>query len=221
VSAPGADVGAWEAAYQRFESAEEETAKFTERVIKLGAQGWPRDAHIAEIFCGRGNGLRALGQLGFHRLEGVDLSPRLLLHCPPEFKCHEADCRQLPFADASLDIVIVQGGLHHLAMLPDDLERVLAEAARVLQADGRIVIVEPWLTPFLWFVHGLCHLRIARRLSRKIDALAVMIEHERATYERWLAQPELILGLLHRVFREDHCSFSRGKFWFTGRKRNS
>jgi hypothetical protein len=31
-----------------------------------------------ELLCGRGNGLEALAQLGFLRIEGVDLSPRLL-----------------------------------------------------------------------------------------------------------------------------------------------
>ena len=67
----------WEAAYLRFETEEEEIVKFTRRLLRLGARQWPRDAEIVEFFCGRENGLIALQRLGFTRLEGVDLAPRL------------------------------------------------------------------------------------------------------------------------------------------------
>jgi ubiquinone/menaquinone biosynthesis C-methylase UbiE len=82
--------------------------------------------------------------------------------------------------------VIVQGGLHHLKTLPDDLQQTLSEAARVLRDNGVFVVVEPWLTTFLAFVHTVCRSRIARRVSLKIDALATMIDYERETYEQWL-----------------------------------
>ena len=68
----------WEAAYLRFETPEQEIQKFMKRLRKLGADDWPRDCEIVELFCGRGNGLHALERMGFRRLEGVDLSPRLL-----------------------------------------------------------------------------------------------------------------------------------------------
>src|SRR6266567_7238750 len=68
----------WEAAYLRFETPEQEIHKFIARLKRLRARQWPRDAEIVELFCGRGNGLIALQLLGFTRLEGVDLSPRLL-----------------------------------------------------------------------------------------------------------------------------------------------
>ena len=106
-----------------------------------------------ELFCGRGNGLHALEQLGFTRLEGVDLSGRLLAQYRGKAKCYEADCRKLPFADRSKDILIVQGGLHHLPDLPEDLEKTLAEMHRVVRKNGRLVIVEPWRTPFLTVAH--------------------------------------------------------------------
>lgn len=215
---PAASVAAWEAAYLRFETPAEEIAKFTRRLKKLGADDWPRDAEIVELFCGRGNGLRALAQLGFTQLEGVDLSPRLLAEAPRGFPCREADSRRLPLAAASKDFVIIQDGLHHLAQLPDDLNRTLAEAARVLRAGGRIVIVEPWLTPFLKFVHAVCRVPLARRCWPKLDALAVMIEHERATYDQWLAQPRLILNVLDRHFTTEHCAARCGKLWFRGSK---
>jgi len=46
--------------------------------MALGADAWPRRAQIVELFCGRGNGLRALERLGFRELAGIDLSPTLV-----------------------------------------------------------------------------------------------------------------------------------------------
>src|ERR1700681_3167479 len=82
----------WEAAYLRFETPEQEIQKFIKRLRKLGAREWQRDSEIVELFCGRGNGLHALERLGFSRLEGVDLSPRLLAKYRGNAKCYEADC---------------------------------------------------------------------------------------------------------------------------------
>jgi ubiquinone/menaquinone biosynthesis C-methylase UbiE len=143
----------WGVAYLRFESPEEEIRKFVRRLTRLGAPQWPRDAEIVELFCGRGNGLLALQQLGFTRPEGVDLSPRLLAQFKASAECTVADCRRLPSADRSKDVLIVQGGLHHLPALPDDLDQTFSEMQRVLRTNGRVMFVEPWRTPFLTFVH--------------------------------------------------------------------
>jgi ubiquinone/menaquinone biosynthesis C-methylase UbiE len=207
----------WEAAYQRFEIPEQELKKFTERLQNLGAAGWPRDAEIVELFCGRGNGLHALQRLGFTRLEGVDLSPNLLGQYRGDAKCTVADCRQLPFADCSKEVLIVQGGLHHLPTLPGDLDQTFQEMRRVLRKDGRVVLVEPWLTPFLRIAHLACRNTVARRLSTKVDALAVMIEHERRTYEQWLSQPEMILKLVRKYFSAEQENIAWGKWSFVGR----
>ncbi|MBI3877896.1 MAG: class I SAM-dependent methyltransferase [Verrucomicrobia bacterium] len=210
---------AWEQAYLRFETPEEEIAKFTQRLRLLGAGSWPRSAEVVEIFCGRGNGLVALERLGFTRLEGVDLSPPLLAPYKGSARTVAADCRKLPFADRSRDILIVQGGLHHLPKLPDDLEQTVAEAARVLRDGGRFMVIEPWDTPFLRFVHGVMRIKIARKLWDKLDALAVMTEHEATTYFQWLGQPEVVLAALRQRFDQEHCSFRWGKIRFVGKKK--
>jgi ubiquinone/menaquinone biosynthesis C-methylase UbiE len=206
----------WEAAYLGFETPEEEIQKFTRRLLKLGAGDWDREAEIVELFCGRGNGLHALRRLGFTRVEGVDLSARLLAQYLGDAKCCVSDCRKLPFADRSKDVLIVQGGLHHLPTLPEDLDQTLKEMQRVLRRDGRIVLVEPWLTPFLKFAHLLCANAIARRLSRKLDALATMIQYERRTYEQWLGHPDLILQLVRRYFVPKQEAIEWGKWSFVG-----
>jgi len=209
----------WEAAYLRFESPEEEIRKFLKRLTRLGAPQWPRDAEIVELFCGRGNGLIALQRLGFTRLEGVDLSPRLVAQYRGPAKCIVSDCRQLPFADRSKEVLIVQGGLHHLPALPEDLRQTFAEMQRVLRKDGRAVFVEPWLTPFLKFVHTVSENPLARRISNKMDALATMIQFERRTYEQWLGQPELIKNIARAHFLPVHESFAWGKWNFIGTPR--
>lgn len=209
----------WEAAYLRFETPEEEIRKFTDRLRRLGVSQWPRETNVVEFFCGRGNGLHALERLGFRNIEGVDLSPRLLAEYRGAARCYAGDCRELPFADKSKDAAIVQGGLHHLPVLPDDLERVFAELKRVLWPNGRVVFVEPWLTPFLRFVHLVTENMLARRLSVKLDALATMIDYERQTYENWLGRPREISQLARRYFQPEHESFSWGKWNFVGRPR--
>ena len=209
----------WEQAYLRFESPEQEIRKFIGRLRFMNATKWPRNAKIVELFCGRGSGLMALHQLGFSEVEGIDLSPSLAAAYAGPGKILVGDCRQLPFENASKDILIVQGGLHHLPVLPDDLDRVLDEGARVLSKDGLLVVVEPWATLFLSMTHALSRSRTIRMLSPKVDALATMIHYERKTYEQWLSHPGPILDSLGKSFRIERCHFRWGKIYFAGRKR--
>ena len=209
----------WEEAYLRFESPEKEIRKFIGRLKFMGAMKWPRNARIVELFCGRGSGLRALHQLGFREVEGIDLSPSLAAEYAGPGKILVGDCRRLPFEKASKDILIVQGGLHHLPALPGDLDQTLSEAERVLTDDGLLVVVEPWATLFLSVSHALCRIRTIRILSPKIDALARMIHYERKTYEQWLSHPGLILDSLRKIFGVERCHFRWGKIYFAGRKR--
>ena len=210
----------WEDAYRRFETPEEERQKFLRRLGVLGASSWSRSSTVVELFCGRGNGLRALEALGFRNLEGVDLSATLLAQYSGSATCYVADCRQLPFPDQSRDVVIVQGGLHHLPVMVDDLETTLSEAQRVLRPGGRFVAVEPWLTVFLRLVHVACGLRSLRRAWPRLDALATMNELERDTYQQWLSQPRAILRVLEQRFVPELFRERWGKLLFVGRPRS-
>lgn len=201
----------WEAAYQRFETPAQEVAKFKRRLEFLGVQGWSKQAAIVELFCGRGNGLKALSDLGFSNLEGVDLSEELLRDYQGPARLYAGDCCELSFEDASKDIMIVQGGLHHLLRIPEDLGRCLGEIRRSLKPDGYFCMVEPWKTPFLNVVHSACENKVARRCWSKLDALAEMIEREITTYRQWLDQPEVVLGLVERHFNVELKKISYGK----------
>jgi len=207
----------WEAAYKRFETEAEEIQKFRRRLKRFGLDRIDKQSRVVELFCGRGGGLTALEQLGFQHVEGVDLSESLLQQYQGKATLHLADCRQLPFADASFDVAIVQGGLHHLPQLPTDLEAVLREVRRVLRPEvGTFYVVEPWQTPFLRFAHFVTSQKIVRRFYAKGDALAVMTQREQVTYEQWLSQPKMILRSFAEQFDERSQQITYGKLMYSG-----
>ena len=208
---------AWEAAYQRFESPSAEERKFSRRLRRAGVTAMSPHSRVLEMFSGRGGGLRALRELGFHRVTAIDASPSLLF--AGERPAILGDCRALPCASGTQDLIVIQGGLHHLPRLPEDLEATLAECSRALTPDGRVVIVEPWLTPFLRLVHLGCALSVVRRFSQRVTALATMIEHERPTYERWLSSPAMVKEVLLRWFEPERWQVSFGKLLFVGKRR--
>ena len=201
----------WEAAYKRFETPEEEIAKFIGRLRRFGFEALDRQSRILEIFCGRGNGLVALERMGFHNLEGVDLSDTLLEEYRGPATLHLADCLDLPMSDPEYDAVIVQGGLHHLPRIPEDLDRCLACVRKLLKPTGKFYVVEPWKTPFLVFAHWATELSIMRKLYAKGDALAVMTERERVTYEQWLGAPDVIREAFEKHFQMESWQHRWGK----------
>tara|TARA_R110002049_G_scaffold4601_4_gene31829 strand:- start:53230 stop:53937 length:708 start_codon:yes stop_codon:yes gene_type:complete len=207
----------WEAAYERFETPEQEIAKFTRRLRRFGFERLPKDLRIAEMFCGRGNGLVALDRLGFANVDGIDLSATLLEKYRGPATLHLADCMDLPMETGSYDVVIVQGGLHHLLNLPGDLDATLAGIKRILQPSGTLYVVEPWRTPFLTFAHFVVEQPWMRRIYAKGDALAEMTDHERPTYEQWLAQPQSILEVFQKYFTTKDCRIAWGKIAYTGK----
>jgi ubiquinone/menaquinone biosynthesis C-methylase UbiE len=187
----------WERAYRDFETPSQEFRKFLSRLRSVGADGWDRRMRVLEVCSGRGNGLRAWHALGFENVVGVDLSQaQVAAHQGPGV-CVVGDARHLPFPSRSFDVAVVQGGLHHLCT-HEDVELALAEMRRVVLPEGRIIIVEPWLTPFLQVVHLLTNSRLVRRFSKTFDALATMIEEERQTYEQWLNDPDRYLATIRQ-----------------------
>lgn len=101
----------------------------------------PRGARILDVPCGGGVAVRALRPAQAVEYVACDLSPRMLdrtvelaerrgvLHLLTPV---EADAGNLPFADASYDLVVSFTGLH---CFPDP-ERAVAEMVRVLRPGG-------------------------------------------------------------------------------------
>ena len=201
----------WEAAYKRSETPEQEIAKFMARLKRFGFAELNREARIVEIFCGRGNGLVALQRMGFQNVEGVDLSDSLLEEYRGPATLHLADCLDLPLDEDGYDVVIVQGGLHHLPQMPTDLDRCLGCVRRILKPTGKFYVIEPWSTPFLTLAHTVTEWPIMRKVYAKGDALAIMTERERVTYEQWLGSTRQIQDAFQRHFEIQQWKASWGK----------
>lgn len=209
----------WEAAYQRFESEAEEIAKFRRRFRLMGVDQWPRDAAVVNLFCGTGRELKCLTSMGFTNLEGVDLSRSLLEAYDGPARLYVGDCRDLKFADATKDFVVIQGGVHHLPNVPEDVDRCLGEVRRILKPGGKLALVEPWWTPFLRVVHFTHRFSLPRKLYPRLDALAVMTEQEAGTYFPWLDAGPQLLPLFKKHFAIELQKIEWGKLVFVGSPR--
>jgi len=72
---------------------------------------------------------------------------------PAPWNALAADAGRLPLATASLDAVVGLDVLHHLGRPASFFD----EAARTLRPGGRLVLVEPWITPLSWVVYRFFH----------------------------------------------------------------
>jgi SAM-dependent methyltransferase len=63
------------------------------------------------------------------------------------------DAQQLPFAQASFENIVMFDVLHHLAN-PSDFFR---EAERILRSGGKLVVLEPAITPVSWMFYNFIH----------------------------------------------------------------
>ncbi len=215
---PCAPASEWERAYLVFETPDEARRKIHQRLVRLGAREWPPQSRVLEIFCGAGSGLDALYGVGLSSVQGMDLSSELVGRYRGPARCSVGDCRDLPYETGSQDVVVVQGGLHHLESRAD-VERVLREVDRVLAPGGRFCAVEPWRTPFLDAVRYASRQPLLRRVWPKLDAFQTMVENELVTYERWLNDPEAIERALRAMFDVRLFELRRGSLMFVGEKR--
>jgi ubiquinone/menaquinone biosynthesis C-methylase UbiE len=107
------------------------------------ALGLPSGSRVLEVGCGRGVALPVLAELCQpSRLVGLDVDPALLDEAQPGLseagaRCEQvcADVREMPFEDASFDVVIDFGTLYHIARPANGL----SEIARVLRPGGVFV----------------------------------------------------------------------------------
>jgi len=104
------------------------------------------DDRLIDVATGTGGLLRRLAAATTRpdRAVGVDASESMLERVPSlpaGWELTQADARALPFPDASFDVATACYLLHLLA--PASRNQVLREVARVLRADGRLVVVTP------------------------------------------------------------------------------
>ena len=101
---------------------------------------------VLEVGCGRGEFAERLARELDADVVALDLSPRMVeLTRKRGIDARVGDVGSLPFADHEFDCAVANWILYHVP----DLDRALAELARVLTADGRLVAA----------TSGLAHLR--------------------------------------------------------------
>lgn len=64
-----------------------------------------------------------------------------------------ADARALPFADGTLDAIVMTDVFHHLP----EVARFLTEASRCVRPGGKLVMLEPWRSPWSQWVYTHLH----------------------------------------------------------------
>ncbi|HWM63774.1 MAG TPA: methyltransferase domain-containing protein [Solirubrobacterales bacterium] len=103
----------------------------------------PAGGTVVDCPCGAGPALRAVRPGGAVRYVAADLSPSMIRRARKRaerrgltgIELVEADATDLPLPDNSADLFVSFWGLHCF----DDPPAALAEAARVLKPDGRLV----------------------------------------------------------------------------------
>lgn len=111
--------------------------------------GLPAGSRVADLGCGSGVFTQLLRQAGYNPV-GLDLSPMLIAAGRakyPGVELLEGDIEALPFADNSLDGVLLAGVVHHFP----DPSRCAAEMHRVLRPGGKFMAFDPnRRNPFMW-----------------------------------------------------------------------
>jgi ubiquinone/menaquinone biosynthesis C-methylase UbiE len=118
------------------------------------------DKHILDIGCGSGGWLSRFNDFGAlpENLFGIDLLPNRIEQARsahPDFHFSIGSAHQLPYSDASFDLVI--SFVLFSSILDDALQAAIAqEMLRVLQSDGLILIYDfTYDNPRNHAVHGL------------------------------------------------------------------
>ena len=88
---------------------------------------------------------------GFFKQFAPDIISTDLIWCP--WLDAIADAQQLPFGSNSVANVFGLDMLHHLATPMT----FLSEVSRILTPGGRLILVEPWITPFSYFIFRFLH----------------------------------------------------------------
>lgn len=123
---------------------EPDTLQYFDHVRRyLVAQMYVQGNTVLDLACGTGYGSDILLNSGARMVVGGDVSRDALDYAAarrsPRLRLAQLDVCGLPFASASADVIVSLETLEHVAA-PGDF---LAEAARVLRPDGRLILSTP------------------------------------------------------------------------------
>jgi ubiquinone/menaquinone biosynthesis C-methylase UbiE len=165
-----------------------------ERTAALAVTTAPAPVAVLDVGCGTGYLLRRLARSypQAARLAGVDPAPTMVSVAQASggdgrLAFTSGTAERLPFADGAFDLIVSTTSFDHWS----DQGRGLAECARVLRADGRLVLVDQfslWLTPTLL---------AGRRGKARTRRRASRLLHQAGFRE--LAWHRLYAGIIHGV----------------------
>jgi ubiquinone/menaquinone biosynthesis C-methylase UbiE len=113
-----------------------ETTALDARTPLVAAVVAAQPRRILEVGCGWGELAEWVGRETGAEVVAIDLSPRMVeLAGERGVDAQVADVQELPFADGDFDVAIAAWMLYHVA----DLDRGVAELARVLGPGGRLI----------------------------------------------------------------------------------
>lgn len=112
------------------------------RVAVKMATVLPSDV-VADIACGTGDLTLAFARAEPRQVVGIDFCHPMLQAARQKLTAdvatfYEGDATRLPLADASVDVVSIAFGIRNVA----DVAAAMAEFARVLRPEGRLIILE-------------------------------------------------------------------------------
>ncbi|MBI4525317.1 MAG: class I SAM-dependent methyltransferase [Deltaproteobacteria bacterium] len=132
--------------------------------------------NVLEVGCGMGTHAAMLAR-GGARLTAIDITERAIAASRRRFeifglaaaRIDQADCEQLPFSNASFDMVWSWGVIHHSS----STEQCLAEITRVLRPGGRLFLMIYYKRSIVYYVHcGLVRgVFFGQLLSRSLDKI--------------------------------------------------
>lgn len=176
----------WEAAYRKTRR-DRTTREGRIRLFELDPE-----QSILDYGCGDGLDLRIFQELGYEKVYGFDNSLGLLADARG-FRLILADAYSLPLAPQSLDVVFINGVLHHL----DDVDRALSEVKRILVPGGSLCLIEP-TSSFLRRLANRLTLSPLARFSLFLSFRKRMLLEELPLQRRWLALEKRFPSLLER-----------------------
>jgi SAM-dependent methyltransferase len=165
----------------------------------------PAGAHLLDVACGAGQIAIPAARVGIHAT-GLDLAPNWIEQARARAAAEgliaqfdEGDAEQLPYPDASFDVVVSLVG----AMFAPRPERVATELVRVCRSGGRIIMVN-W-TP-AGFV-GQMFKAIARHVSPPRGVPSAMLWGDETTVRQRLSEGIRALTLTHHTYPAWHYPF--------------
>lgn len=98
---------------------------------------------VIDICCGTGNQLKYLKKQGFNNVIGIDLSQSMIHQAnkgDKKIHCEEQDAAKLHFHNNSFDFGIISLALHEKPF--ETAREIIAEAKRVINPDGHLLVVD-------------------------------------------------------------------------------